>query len=381
MSLGERACARKGEVSGYRFPSQKIAHKSALGSLVAFIRILEYTKSVVAAVTSEPAPRERWELYRLLSEPIRLKLLALAFEEELGVGELAELLDEAQPNISRHISPLRQGGLVTMRKQGTRALVRLADSAELDPVVADALEAGRALCRDDGSLDRIGEVVRARDAPSRAFFARVSRGEGVDTNPPPELAMYLAALAPLISERRLAVDVGTGDGSLLEVIAPIFDHVVAFDREEAQLTRCRARLLERGFGNVAVVRGEAESDDVVALVHQHGGADVVFAARFLHHAPRPASAVKALAKLLKPGGALLLIDYVRHDDESMRDQADLWLGFDAAELKRFARGAALDDIVVRTVPLQRQRPKTAVPDAHLPFQIMVARRPVKRPRS
>src|SRR5262245_2761976 len=80
----------------------------------------------------------RWQLYRLLSEPARLRVLALAAEEELALGELAELLEESQPNVSRHAGPLRQAGLLAERRQGTRTLVRLAPAAALDPVVSDA---------------------------------------------------------------------------------------------------------------------------------------------------------------------------------------------------------------------------------------------------
>ena len=72
------------------------------------------------------AQTTRWELYRILAEPVRLRLLALAAAEELTIGELADLLDENQPNVSRHLAPLRQAGLVLVRKQGTRARVRIA---------------------------------------------------------------------------------------------------------------------------------------------------------------------------------------------------------------------------------------------------------------
>lgn len=307
----------------------------------------------------------RWELYRLLGEPVRLRLLALAGEEELAVGELAELLGESQPNVSRHLAPLRQAGLLAERKQGTRVLVHLAEGADRDAVIADALGAGRNLCRADGSLRRVAEIVRARDAASRAYFAKHAKDE--ITEVPPELSSYLAAFAPLLAERALAVDAGTGDGGLLDVIAPIFERVVAFDREPAQLRRCTARLERHGHRNVELVQGDADSEAVQRAVK--GKADVVFAARFLHHAPQPAAAVRALASLAKPGGALVIIDYARHDDESMREQADLWLGFDEKELARFARGADLQDVIVRPLP----RPFAKTTDAHLPWQVLVAR--------
>src|SRR3954454_14749962 len=112
----------------------------------------------------------RWELYRLLAETVRLRLLALAAEEELTIGELAELLREGQPNVSRHVAPLKKAGLVSVRKHGTRVLVRLSDGAERDAVVADGLGAGRDLCEDDGSLARVSEILAQRDATVREFF-------------------------------------------------------------------------------------------------------------------------------------------------------------------------------------------------------------------
>ncbi len=98
---------------------------------------------------SQVAPLDaRWQLYRLLSDPFRLRLLALANVEELALGELAELLAESQPNVSRHAAPLRQAGLLSERRQGTRTLVRLDAAAKADPVVCDALLAGRSMCEE-----------------------------------------------------------------------------------------------------------------------------------------------------------------------------------------------------------------------------------------
>src|SRR5215471_250864 len=163
----------------------------------------------------------RWALYRLLADPVRPRLLALTAVEELAVGELAELLREQQPKISRHAAALREAGLVASRKQGTWTLLRLAPGASDDPVVADAVRAGTAMCKDDGTLARVEEVLTQRDQATRDFFAR--GGRPVRVGPPLELAAYLAALAPLFPNRRLAIDVGTGDGALLEVLAPIFE--------------------------------------------------------------------------------------------------------------------------------------------------------------
>jgi len=310
----------------------------------------------------------RWELYRLLGEPIRLRLLALAGEEELAVGELAELVGESQPNVSRHLAALRHAALVSERKQGTRVLVRLSEGVAHDAVVADALTAGRKLCEQDGSLARVTDVVRARDEAARAFFAKSTR-----ELPPvqPELGPYLAAFAALIPNRSLAIDAATGDGSLLEVLSPVFERVIAFDREPAQLQRARARVESHQLKNVTLIEGDIDSVKV-----PHPGADVVFAARFLHHAPKPAAALESLTKLARPGGSIVVIDYARHDDESMRDQADLWLGFEPKELKKMCSASDLDDVVVRPLP----KPNGKTPDAHLPWQVLVARVPQQQRR-
>jgi ArsR family transcriptional regulator len=317
--------------------------------------MIEYNVVVVATAA---ATTTRWELYRVLAEPVRLKLLALACEEELAIGELAELLGESQPNVSRHVAPLKAAGLVIARKQGTRALVRIAEAASADPVVADALASGRALCEGDGSLARVADLVRDRDQAAREFFDQTKDGE---TFEPSASAAYIAALARLLPSRKLAVDAGTGDGALLDVLAPAFERVIAVDRSEAQLDRARARIVARHYSNVDLRKLELGALEVT-------DAEVVFASRMLHHAPRPVDLVKQLARV---GRAVVIIDYARHDDESMRDEADLWLGFESEELRRFAREAGLVDIdVIRLPSAWCGKGK----DAHLPWQVLIGKR-------
>jgi len=323
---------------------------------------------------TQAAPLDaRWQLYRLLSEPFRLRLLALAAEEELALGELADLLGESQPNLSRHAAPLRQAGLLSERRQGTRTLVRLDAAAKSDPVVCDALLAGRALCERDGSLARIATLVRARDQKTREFFARPQR-----TDEPlvlaPELPVYIAALASLLEHRALAVDAGTGDGALLDVLAPAFERVIALDRSTAQLARAERRVLARGYDNVELYSAEIADSAVKRRVGE--GADVVVAARVLHHAPLPRETLSALGELLRPGGSLLLLDYARHADEALREaQADVWMGFDAGELSEYARAAGLEQVQARELP--RGLFQNSV-DGHLSWLLLSGKRPGKK---
>lgn len=305
----------------------------------------------------------RWDLYRVLSEPIRLRLLSLVSEERLTIGELAELLGESQPNVSRHAGSLKQAGLVLVHRQGTRSLVELSPLAQKDAVVIDALESGRALCEADGSLRRIAEVVLARDTASREYFARSREDTAAALATPSELPSYLSALSCLLPRRKLAVDVGTGDGGLLDMVAPVFERVIALDRSSAQLELAKVRVQARGYRNVELRGGELED-----LSDVYGAVDVAFAVRLLHHAPKPADLLVSLRPLLAPGGALLLMDYAAHDDETMRDQADLWLGFDSQELTKMARHAGFVDIAIVSIPSPRKGS-----DAHLPWIALVAK--------
>jgi DNA-binding transcriptional ArsR family regulator len=298
-------------------------------------------------VTALLCPESRWALYRVLSEPVRLKLLALAAEEELSVGELAELLGEGQPNVSRHAAALRQAGVLSDRRHGTRTLVRLAAAAAEDPVVFDALAAGRGLASADRSLQRVAAVVRSRDARGREFFAAPPPQESSELAR--ELPAYAAALGAVIETRRLAVDAGTGDGALLDVLAPVFEHVVAVDRSRAQLERARRRVAHRGYSNVEFVCAEADAEQVQKAVGR--GADLVIASRVLHHAPLPRVMVAALARLVAPGGKLVVIDYAHHEDDELREQqADVWMGFEPAELTGFAADAGLVGTTLRRLP-------------------------------
>jgi ArsR family transcriptional regulator len=297
-------------------------------------------------------------------------LLAVSAQEELTIGELAELLSESQPNVSRHVAPLRRLGLLAVRKQGTRVLVRLADAVSADPVVSDALRAGRELCSQDRTLERIAGVVQRRDAASREFFARV---QPAPNRTPDELPAYLMALAPLLGRLELAIDVGTGQGRMLEVLAPLFTRVVAIDQEAAQLDQARERVRARGYGNVELLLGDLDGEAVMNRLASLGPADAVFISRALHHAPTPARVVSRIAALVREGGTVVIVDYAPHEDESMRrEQADLWLGFGVEELTRFATEAGLTHAQARTIP---EPFRGSGPDRHLTWHVFSARRP------
>src|SRR6266545_6834010 len=157
----------------------------------------------------------RADLFRLLGDEDRLRLLALCAEEELTVGELAQLLGESQPQVTKKSQPLREVGLLHARRDGTCTLLKV--DLEPDPVIDAAIEEGRTLCSRDGSLAKIARVVAQREELSRQLFDKPS-----EPAPAPSADASLLAwtplLAPLLPGRSLAVDVGTGEGALLPLL-------------------------------------------------------------------------------------------------------------------------------------------------------------------
>jgi SAM-dependent methyltransferase len=291
------------------------------------------------------APRA--DLFRLLGDEDRLRLLALCAEEELTVGELAVLLGESQPQITKKSQPLREVGLLNARRDGTRTLMRT--QVHDDIVVDAALQEGRALCSKDGTLTKVAGVVAQREESSRRFFDEAAPAEAIVSS---ELAMWLPVLAPLLPRTELAIDVGTGEGTLLPMLSPIYDRVVAVDRSAARLARCAAMITQQRLPNVRLREGDVDDAGLLQDISQRGGADLVVMARVLHHAARPQDAIAAAARLLRTGGHLAIVDYLPHDDEAMREQGDVWLGFPPDKLSGWM--ASFDAVVAKPFPTHHQ---------------------------
>ena len=310
------------------------------------MRMMEYTEWV------SPAPRA--DLFRLLGDEDRLRLLALCAEEELTVGELASLLGESQPQITKKSQPLREVGLLSARRDGTRTLLR--SHLDADVIIDAALAEGRVLCSKDGSLAKVAAIVAAREELSRRFFDADAPVEAdVAPRADAELLSWLPLFAPLLPGRALAIDVGTGEGTLLPLLSPLYERVIAVDRSPARLARCAARISSLGLPNVRLREGDVEDAGLAEEIGPRGGADLVVMARVLHHAAQPQNWIAAATRLLRPGGHLVVVDYLPHDDESMREQGDVWLGFEPAKLRTWFDSAALATVTVSPL-LSPQRP-------------------------
>jgi ArsR family transcriptional regulator len=309
----------------------------------------------------------RADLFRVLGDEDRLRLLALCAAEELTVGELATLLGESQPQVTRKSQPLREAGLLVARKDGTRTLLRAEPEAASDPVVGAALEAGRALCEKDGSLAEVPALVAQREETSRRLFARDEGASGPVVVDGARLLPLLPMLAPLLPGRGLAVDVGAGEGALLPLLSPIYERVVALDRSAARLARCAALVSALGLPNVRLREGAVEDADIVEEIRRAGGADLVVVSNVLHFVARPQDLLVAAARLARAGGHVVVVDHVPHEDEGLRGRGHVWLGFEPAKLRAWLEAAGLE--IAHAGPLRSA-------DAP-PLQLCVGRAPAR----
>jgi ArsR family transcriptional regulator len=295
---------------------------------------------LIDVVLAAPAPTARADLFRLLGDEDRLRLLALCAAEELTVGELATLLGESQPQVTRKTQPLREAGLLHARRDGTRTLLRAEDVR--DPVIAAALEAGQALCVADGSLAQIPALLAQREEPARQLFARTQAAPpDSESSDAPAWQPFLPLVGPLLPGRALAIDVGAGEGTLLPLLSPLFDRVIAIDRSAARLARCAERVAALRLPNVRLREGTVEDAALAEEIARAGGADLAVLARVLHHAARPQDLVAGASRMLRAGGHVVLVDHVPHDDERLRDAGHVWLGFEPARLAAFLEDAGL----------------------------------------
>lgn len=277
-------------------------------------------------MTSSPALR--WQLFRLLGEPARLRLLACAEREELSLGELADALGESLPNVSRHTTQLRQAGLLDERRLGTRTFVRFASAQSQDPLIDDALRVGRALCDEDAVFARIPEIIRRRDARTRELLQREGElrpARGVSD----ELPLYLSALRDIVPARDVAIDVAPGAGEQLDALSPIFRRVVALEpKEAARPSLAELRAAERGYDNVSFVSIEArepwQRSDLSAV------ADLVL---YVRRGEASGVSIARLGRLLKSGGRLAVIDCEpRAHGDSLSGELE---GFERTRLETF----------------------------------------------
>ncbi len=266
------------------------------------------------------------DLFQSLADPTRLRILALLARMELSVGELAQLLEQSQPRVSRHVRILADAGIIDRRKEGSWVFLAISDDGRtqklLDAMGAWTDSPSAAVFEEDSArLDAV-RADRA-EAAERYFAAHAEVWDSIRSLHVSESEVE-RAIGRALGSRNLGtlVDIGTGTGRMIELFGPRSAEAIGIDRSSEMLRLARVKLESAG------VRSSLRQGDMYALPLADDVADSVIIHQVLHYAHAPADAIAEAARVLAPGGTLLVIDFAAHDREELRSSdAHLRLGF------------------------------------------------------
>ncbi|WP_431270876.1 ArsR/SmtB family transcription factor [Dankookia sp. P2] len=263
---------------------------------------------------------------RAAAEPTRLRLLALCARGAFCVTDLCEVLGQSQPRLSRHLKLLVEAGLLERVPEGANAYFQVpADAGLVHQLLARLPEDDQMLAADRRQAARLA-AERAREA-SDSFRRHGADWDEMRALGLPAEAIEAALLAALPEKPGRVLDIGTGTGRLLELLAGRAEAALGVDASRDMLALARARLTERGLGGHCAVR----QADMYRLPLPDAGFDVVALQMVLHYAEDPAAALAEAARVLRPDGLLLVVDLAAHErGELLEHHAHRWPGFDDA---------------------------------------------------
>ncbi len=305
----------------------------------------------------ETATEELQRIFKTLSDPTRMRILRLLQTEELMVQELMEVLGMAQSRVSRHLSILREAGLLTDRRDGTYVFYRFVPQQN-EPwqsgwqLVEDQLTEDATAQRDDTLL---AQVIEKRAFQANSFFDALGPEWDAVRKVFNDDALRARAISRLVPRNLRVADVGTGTGILACELARLGLHVTGFDRSSRMLEAARSHVLEEDFqepGRVELKLGEAEQ-----LPEEDNQMDAAFAHMVLHYVASPKEVVKEMTRIVKPGGRIIIVEFVEHDNDWMTQELDItWKGFQVEDVRSwFDYAQLLDFQYERSVALGSDR--------------------------
>lgn len=289
------------------------------------------------------------EIFRALADSTRLRILALLRSMELSVGELAQVLGQSQPRVSRHVKILCDAGLAERRKEGSWVFVALGDDRHVQPVLA-ALDTWSADDADHWAVAdsaRLAAVRADRAAAAEEWFeTHAGDWDAIRSLHVAESeveAAMAAALGDTAIER--LIDIGTGTGRMLELFAPRARSALGIDRSSEMLRLARAKLSGQGLANA-----ELRQADLYALPMADDEADAAILHHVLHFAQQPGAAIREAARVLGDGGRLLIADFAPHDREELRQrEGHVRLGFSDEQMLGWFEATGLAPVKIETL--------------------------------
>ncbi|WP_448585746.1 ArsR/SmtB family transcription factor [Thermaurantiacus sp.] len=287
------------------------------------------------------------DLFSALADPSRLRIFLLLREIELSMGELAQVLNQSQPRISRHVRILAEAGLLRRQKEGAFAFVRRAESeaARAAAALIERLDGERGPAAVDRA--RLADVRAQRRALLDRWFADHAEEWDLMRSLEAPDAEVEAAILELATARGIGrlLDIGTGTGRMIELLGPAAKAMAGLDRSPEMLRVARSKLEAAGLGAADLRPG-----DVHDPPFPHESFETVILHQLLHFLDTPEAAIAEAARLLAPGGQLLLVDYLAHDLEELATRfRHARLGFDPADVEAMLKASGLDLRAFRTI--------------------------------
>lgn len=289
------------------------------------------------------------EIFRALADPSRLRILALVRAMELSVGELAQVLGQSQPRVSRHVKILCDAGVVRRRKEGSWVFITLGRAAMVEPLLA-AIDSWTGEGEDHWQVADAAKLAAVRADRARAaegwFQANADQWDAIRSLHIAESEVE-AAMARLLGDRPVArlIDIGTGTGRMLELFAGRAASAIGVDRSSEMLRLARVKLAASGLDHA-----ELRQANLYALPVEDGGADLAIVHHVLHFVQAPEAAIAEAARVLAPGGRLLIADFAPHEREELRtSDAHARLGFADPQVAGWFEAAGLATQAVETL--------------------------------
>lgn len=287
------------------------------------------------------------EALRAAGEPTRLRVLSLLAAEELSVMELSRVLDQSQPRVSRHLKLMADAGLIERFPDGARVFYRLSHDAlsrRLIDTVLDLLDDG------EGEADhrRLDEVRKERAIDAARYFEQIApQWDQIRSLYVCESAVEAAvARAAGSGPFERVVDLGTGSGRMLTLFGKQAKMSVGLDLSQNMLNIARANVSKAGLDKVELRHG-----DIFSTRLPHESADLVIVHQVLHFLDDGARAIREAARVLRPQGRLLVVDFAPHDLEFLREQhAHRRLGFSQETVTQWLEQSGLEPCSHQIVP-------------------------------
>ncbi len=290
---------------------------------------------------------------RALSDPTRLRIVALLEKDELSVHELQEITRMGQSRISTHLGLLQDAGLVQSRREGKRTFYKLNPAG--NGTVADfahlAIRGAKELPEHGGDQINLKRILNRRREQAQLFFNQVAgrfdRVYGPGRSWQAFGHLLLRILPPLV-----VADLGSGEGLLSELLARRCKKVIAVDNSERIVAFGAAKARKNNIKNLEFRLGDLQNPPV-----EPNSVDVVILSQALHHAEDPAKAIASAHRILMPGGQVMILDLARHSFERAHElYGDRWLGFAESDLHRWLEAAGFRKIEVNIVAREEQPP-------------------------